>query len=296
MDADSRWIWIGGSPSPVPESLANVVATDLAYLHGSGLYETLRTYHCRPFALGEHLMRLKSGASRAGFRVLPLDEMGEALKALATKRSPQESYLRLAVSPGAQFPGSSGALESPPAWTAYGGALPPYNSAVYERGVRCIVSSRPRWNPGGFVPAVKFASNAEIRLAKREAEEAGAYEALLLNPEGFLAEGCSSNVFLVKDKKVVTPDLASGILDGVTRSHILKLVSRARLSAEEKPVPASELYDADEVFLASTLKEVVPVVKIGEIEIGEGRPGLITDRLLGLFQEYALESTLGVET
>ena len=295
MDSDSRWIWIGGSSSPVPQSQAKVAATDLAYLYGSGLYETLRTYHCRPFALREHFLRLQGGASRAFFPNLPVDDMADALKALAAMRAPRESYLRLAVSPGAQFPGTPWAPGGPAAWTAYGGPLPPYNSAVHERGVRCVLSSRPRWNPAGFIPAVKFASNAEIRMAKREAEEAGAYEALLLNPAGFLAEGSSSNIFLVKDKKVITPDLASGILDGVARSLILKLASQARLVAEERPVLPSELYEADELFLASTLKEVVPVVKIGDAAVGEGRPGLITDRLLGLFQEYALESTRGAE-
>jgi len=296
MDSDSRWIWMGGSSSPVPQSQAKVAATDLAYLYGSGLYETLRTYHCRPFALKEHLLRLQAGAARAFFPSLPVDEIADALNALAAMRAPRESYLRLAVSPGAQFPGTPWAPEGPAAWTAYGGPLPPYNSAVHERGVRCVLSSRPRWNPAGFIPAVKFASNAEIRMAKRETEEAGAYEALLLNPAGFLAEGSSSNVFFVTDKKVITPDLASGILDGVTRSLILKLAPEARLVAEERPVLPLELYEADEVFLASTLKEVVPVVKIGDVAISEGRPGLITDRLLGLFQEYALESTRGAET
>lgn len=296
MDDGSRWIWIGGLSSPFPQDQAKVAATDLAYLYGSGLYETLRTYHCRPFALSEHLLRLKNGASRALFPPLPLDEIADALRALAAKRAPQESYLRLAASPGAQFPGTLGAPEGPAAWTAYGGPLPPYNAAVHERGVRCVVSSRPRWNPAGFVPAVKFASNAEIRVAKREAEEAKAYEALLLNPAGNLAEGSSSNVFLVKEKRLITPDLASGILDGVTRSIILKLASKAHVAVEERPVLPSELYEADEVFLASTLKEVVPVVRIGDRAVGEGRPGLITDRLLGLYQEYALESTRGAET
>jgi branched-chain amino acid aminotransferase len=156
-----------------------------------------------------------------------------------------------------------------------------------------MVSSRPRWNPGGFVPAVKFASNAEIRLAKREADQAGAYEALLLNPEGFLAEGASCNVFLVKDKRLVTPDLGSGILDGVTRYFILDLAGKAGIGTEERAVLACELDAADEVFLASTLKEVIPVVKIGGNPVGRGAPGLITDRLLGLYQELALETTRG---
>jgi branched-chain amino acid aminotransferase len=293
MGHDSRWVWVGGQDAPLPHDQATIAATDLAYLYGCGLYETLRTYHSRPFALAEHLRRLEVGASRSLFPELPLDEMASALEGLASKRLPHESYLRLAVSPGRQFPDSVGFPEGPAAWTAFAGPLAPHNSAVYERGVRCVLSSRPRWNPSGLVPAVKFSSNAEIRVAKREAEIAGAYEALLLNPGGWLAEGSSSNVFLVKGKALVTPDLASGILDGVTRAILLKLGQKAGIPAEERPVSASEIYEAEEVFIASTLKEVVPVVQVGDRLIGEGRPGLITDRLLGLYQEYALENTLG---
>jgi branched-chain amino acid aminotransferase len=289
----SRWVWIGGSDGPVPEAEAKIPATDLAYLYGGGLYETLRTYHARPFAPAEHLDRLKRGAERVGFPALPLREMEAALKALAARRAPDESYLRLAVSPGAQFPGAVPYQEGPVAWVAYAGPLAPHNAAAYERGVSCIVSSRPRWNPGGFIPAVKFASNAEIRLAKREAEEAGAYEALLLNPQGFLAEGASSNVFVIKDKRLITPDLSSGILDGVTRFLVLDLAAKAGVGTEERPVLPAELDATDEVFLASTLKEVIPVVSIGGRPVGRGVPGLITDRLLGLYQELALERTRG---
>lgn len=293
MSKASRWVWIGGTDGPVPEAEARIPATDLAYLYGGGLYETLRTYHSRPFAPAEHLDRLRRGAERVGFPPLPLGEMEAALKALAARRAPEESYLRLAVSPGAQFPGAVPYQEGPVAWVAYGGPLAPHNAAAYERGVSCILSSRPRWNPGGFIPAVKFASNAEIRLAKKQAEEAGAYEALLLNPDGFLAEGASSNVFLVKDKRLITPDLASGILDGVTRFYVLELAAQAGVETAARRVAAAELDTADEVFLASTLKEVIPVVKIGGRPVGRGEPGIITDRLLGLYQELALDRTRG---
>lgn len=293
MEQESRWVWIGGQSSPVLPGKAEINACDVGYLYGCGLYETLRTYHARPFALEEHLLRLQSGAARCGFPPMPTGEMAEVLRSLSAKRAPLESCLRLAVSPGKQFPGSPGESEGPVQWAAFAGPLPPFNPAIYERGARCVLSSRPRWNPGGFIPAVKFASNAEIRLAKREAQESGAFEALLLNPAGHLAEAASSNVFLVKGKCLITPDIASGILDGVTRSIILRLASAANVPAAERPVLPSELREADEVFVASTLKEVVPVVQIDGIPVGQGSPGLITDRLLGLYQEYALEHTRG---
>jgi branched-chain amino acid aminotransferase len=291
-----RWVWIGGEAEPVAPEEARLSALDHAYLYGSGLYETLRTYHARPFALAEHLERLRFGAERVGFGPLPLGEMGRTLRELAARRAHEESYLRLTASPGLQFPGWHTSLEGPVRWAAYAGPLAPHVAATYERGVRCVLGSRPRWNPGGFIPAVKFAANPEFGIMRQEGAAKGAFEVLLVNERGLLAEGSSSNVFLVKERALVTPDLGSGILDGVTRHVLLGLCKKAGIGAEERPVRPEEIWEAEELFVASTLKEVVPVVEVEGRPIGGGTPGVITDRLLGLFQEYALETTQGEPT
>lgn len=291
--AQGWWFVSSGDGEVRPASEGRISGLDHGYLYGSALYETLRTYHGRPFALSRHLARLARGAAVLGLGELPLAAMKETLSRLAALRAPEESYLRLTVSPGEGPPSPFGPFHGTVRWSALAGPLPPHVAAVYERGVRCTLASRPRWNPGGFVPAVKFCANAELWLAKREAEERKAFEALLPNPAGLLAEGASSNVFLVKEKVLVTPDLASGILDGVTRERLLDLAPRAGIPVEERPVRVEEIFEVDEVFLASTLKEVVPVVEVDGRLVGSGAPGLITDRLLGLFQEEALEATSG---
>lgn len=291
--AEGWWFVSSEDPTPRPASEGRISGLDHGYLYGSALYETLRTYHGRPFALSRHLARLARGAARVGMGELPLEEMEGVLRRLAALRAPAESYLRLTVSPGEGPPAPFGPPRGTVRWSALAGPLPPHVAATYERGVRCTLASRPRWNPGGFVPAVKFCANAELALAKREAEAKGAFEALLRNPEGFLAEGASSNVFLVQGKTLVTPDPASGILDGVTRECLLTLAPQAGVPVKERPVRVEEIFDADEVFLASTLKEVVPVVEVDGRPVGRGEPGLITDRLLGLFQEEALRATSG---
>lgn len=291
--AQGWWFVSSGDGEVRPASEGRISGLDHGYLYGSALYETLRTYHGRPFALSRHLARLARGAAVLGLGELPLAAMKENLSRLAALRAPEESYLRLTVSPGEGPPSPFGPFHGTVRWSALAGPLPPHVAAVYERGVRCTLASRPRWNPGGFVPAVKFCANAELWLAKREAEERKAFEALLPNPAGLLAEGASSNVFLVKEKVLVTPDLASGILDGVTRERLLDLAPRAGIPVEERPVRVEEIFEVDEVFLASTLKEVVPVVEVDGRLVGSGAPGLITDRLLGLFQEEALEATSG---
>lgn len=265
---------------------------DIGYLYGESVYETLRTYHARPFSLVEHLARLGMGLSRLGIHSPSLADMEEKICELASLRAPQESLLRIQVSQGAGFPGASSG-DGSPRWTLFAGPLPPFVAAIYERGVRVALSARPRWNPGGYTPAVKFAANPELALAKAEARQAGAFESLLCSPAGELAEGASSNIFLVREKRVITPHLAAGILDGVTRARVLALCSRAGVEAIERRVEPAELFRADEVFLTATTKEVVPVVQVDGCTIGQGTPGAITDRLLGLYQEMAIEATRG---
>ena len=287
MTNGTSWAWVGGDPGPVPLDGARIPLLDEGYLHGFALYETLRTYRSVPFAADRHLARLRAGGTRIGLESIPIHAIAEAVAALARLRKPADSCLRVFLSPSAD------AASPTPHWTAMAEPLRPHVAAYYERGVRCILSSRRRWNPGGYVPAVKFTGNPDLTLARREAAAAGAFEALVLNPEGDLAEGASSTVFMIRDRRLVTPHLDGGILDGVTRSILLELAPKAGIEAEERRVAPGELFEAEEVFLASTLKEVVPVVAVDGRAIGPGTPGLITDRLLGLLQEFALESTRG---
>lgn len=292
MDADLAFACTSDHPHPAPADGVTLSALDRGYVHGESVYETLRTYHARPFASEAHLDRLASGLSRLGVAAPPAAHLASALEGLARNRAPHESLLRVQVSAGLQFPGAP--LRGPARWAAFAGPLPAHVSALYERGVRCALAPRPRWNPGGFVPAVKFAGNPDLALARAWAQAGGFFEALLLSPSGELAEGASTNVFLVRGRRVITPHLDSGILDGVTRSRVLALCPKAGLETEVRRVDPEELFTADEVFLTATTREVVPVVRIGERTIGHGEPGLITDRLLGLYQESALESTRGV--
>ncbi len=292
MDPATLWAVTCDRSDPHPAEEARVPALDAGYLAGESVYETLRTYHARPFALEDHLARLSSGLARLAAPSVDAEALASALRALARLRAPAESHLRVCASAGLR-PWGQGPAGGACRWTALAGPLPPHLCAAYERGVGCILASRPRWNPSGYVPAVKFNGNPELALARDEAAAAGAYEALLLSPGGDLAEGASTNVFLAFGRTVVTPHLATGILDGVTRGRVLALCPRAGLAAEERRVDPRELFAADEVFLTSTTREVVPVVSVDGRPVGRGEPGLLADRLLGLYQEAALEATSG---
>ena len=290
MTERGSWIWTSEADQPVPAESAVIPALNRAFLTGEGIYETVRTYHTRAFAFDSHLRRLLRGADLWGFPPVDTGDLEEAVTALAYRRSPEESALRITLSRSAAYPWAPPEELQEPTWTVFAGPLPPHVPAFYERGVRCILASRVRWNPGGFIPAVKFTGNPEMLLAKQEARAAGAFEAILLSPGGLVAEGASSNLFLVKSRRLVTPSLSAGILDGVTRAVVLELAEAHGIAVEQREVAPWELLQAEEAFLTSTLKEVIPVVEISGTVLGTGEPGKITDYLLGAYQERCLES------
>jgi len=293
MRDEQSWTWAQGAPEPLPGRGAKVSALDLGYLTGTSLYETLRTYGARPFSLKAHLDRLEAGALRLGYPAPPREKLAAALRRLAFLRAPAESCLRFVFSPGERFPLWEAQAPSEGRWTAYASPLPPFPPSHYERGVHCIVSRFRRTPAGGFSPAVKVNGSPDLILARREAEARGAFEAILLNGEGWLAEGASSALFLVLKGRLVTPPISAGILDSVTRSLVLALASRAGLPCAERPLRPEEAYEAEEAFLASTLKEIMPVVQIEGRAIGEGRPGPITHRLLRMYRELTADDTTG---
>jgi branched-chain amino acid aminotransferase len=124
-------------------------------------------------------------------------------------------------------------------------------------------------------------------LAAREARSRGAEEPVLLNQEGFLAEGASTNVFLARAGEVATPPLSAGILAGITREVVLELLPGLGIPFREPPLRLEDLLGADEAFLTSTTREVVPVVRVDEATVGDGRPGPLTRRLIEAFRAYA---------
>ena len=293
MRDEKSWAWVQGDREPLPVREGKVSALDLGYLTGTSLYETLRTYGARPFSLKAHLDRLEAGALRMGYPAPPREELAAALCRLASLRAPAESCLRVVLSPGERFPLWEAQAPAGARWTAYASPPPPFPPSLYERGVRCIVSRFRRTPAGGFHPAVKVNGSPDLILARREAEARGAFEALLLNGDGWLAEGASSSLFLVLEGRLATPPISAGILDSVTRSLVLALASRAGLPCAERPLRPEATHEAEEAFLASTLKEIMPVVQIEESTIGGGLPGPIADRLLRLYRELTANDTTG---
>jgi branched-chain amino acid aminotransferase len=153
--------------------------------------------------------------------------------------------------------------------------------------VAVAVAGVPRASPRAVDPAAKTGAHLDHVLAVAEARAAGAHEALLVDGRGNVTEGASSNVFVVQGGTLRTPPLGAGILEGVTRGLVLRLARAAGLPVEEAPLDPSALLAADEVFITSTVREIVPVVRVGDRAIGAGAPGPVTHRLHRAFRAHA---------
>jgi branched-chain amino acid aminotransferase len=272
----------------VPAEEARVSALDNGFTFGDSVYETLRTYGGRPFHLDRHLGRLRRSAGRLAIEI-PLSDgdLAGRLDALLARAANDESYIRMIVSRGVgDISYRFERVKGPTVVMAVRPYEPPPESHFAE-GIAVIVSSVRRNHPSALDPAIKSCNLINNILAVREAQARGAVEALLLNAAGDLAEGASSNVFLVRSGTLLTPPLDAGILPGITREVVLELAARNDIPAREQRLTVEDLFGADEAFITSTLKEVAPVRTVDGRPLGNGRPGPVTLKLLSTLREYA---------
>lgn len=275
-------VWLDGAL--VEEARARVSPVDRGLLYGDGLFETLRAYRGKPFLFEEHLARLEAAAKEVALPAPPRAALREAVAAVldANGLRAADARVRITLTRG---PGGEGLWpEGPPAPTvlvvAGPVALPP---GLHERGA-AAVTSRRRVLAGE--PAVKSTSFQAHVLAKAEARRAGAWEALLLNHRGEVAEGATSNVFVLgADGALVTPPPGAGILPGLTRAAVLRLAAPALcLDAREAPLTPADVAGAREAFLTSSVAEVVPLVRLDGRAIGDGHPGPVTRAALAAYR------------
>ncbi|HUB07804.1 MAG TPA: aminotransferase class IV [Myxococcales bacterium] len=271
----------------LPPARARISVFDRGFLYGDSIYEVLRTYGGRPFELPAHLTRLGRSARLIGLR-LPLRaaafrrRIGAALHAARNR----ESYVRVIVTRGEGPIGLDPALAVRPHVLVIVRPLHAPPAEIYRRGVSVSVVDVRRNLRQAIDPAAKTGNYLNNVLALREARARGGYEALMLDARGRVAEGSTSNVFAVFGARVVTPPL-DGILAGVTRGLVLALAGRLGLEARERPLRPEDLRRADELFLTSTLRELVPIVRVDGRRVGAGTPGPTTLRLLETFRRRA---------
>jgi len=280
---------------------AAISVFDRGFLYGDSVYEVVRTYREVPFELEAHLRRLGASArrielelpfdasrlSREVERTLAASRGGDSEDAEAAPWNAGERQARIVVTRGSGEMGLDPGLAVDPALVVIALPLrgPPLRS--YREGVSAWPVGRAGSVLRGGDPAAKTGEHLFHVLAVREARSHGAHEALLLDGTGKVAEGASSNVFAVRGDRLVTPPLAAGILAGVTRGVVLDLCRDLGVPVREEELPLAALEEASEAFLTSTVREILPVIRIGARVVGDGRPGKVTERLHAAFRRRA---------
>lgn len=275
----------------LPAEQARISVLDTGFTFGDAVYETLRTYGGRPFQLGRHLARLRASAERLGIAIPPPDEeLGARIDAVLGAAGNEESYIRVMVSRGVGDVSYHFDRVTGPTIVVIVKPYAPLPEAAYAEGVHVVVARTRRNAPQALDPAIKSCNLLNNILAVREAQARGAFEPILLNAAGEVAEGAGSNVFIVRGGRVMTPPLQAGILAGVTRAIVLELCQQHRIPAVEQTLLVPDLRSAEEAFITSTLKELVPIRSVDGLALGDGRPGGLTRRLLELFRRAARAS------
>ncbi len=279
----------------IPPEDATISVLDRGFLLGDGIYETVKIYSGKPFLIDEHIIRLQRSASliKMDLKQIPYNIKEEVQKTVR-KAGDKDFIVRIIVTRG------SGDLFSDPFILTPNFVIlvrepPSIPADIHNKGTEIIIASVRRNPVQSLNPKIKTGSHLNEVLAALEAHEKGAFEALLLTIDGKVAECSSSNIFIVKRGKIITPPLPTGILDGITRHYIIKLAKDAGITIDEKDFYPNELYSADECFITSTVKEIMPIIRIdGEI-IGNGKRGELTERLQKLFmkkvQEYITQNS-----
>lgn len=278
-------VWLNGAFLPADE--ARVSVFDRSFLYGDGLFETIRVYRNRPFLWAEHLARLHAGAALLRMRVPCCDsELTAAATELLSRNAQPESLVRLHLSRGVGRRGYSvrGADSPTLVLTQHPvTANDPANPIRWH-----LITSSFRLLAGDPLAAAKTANKLVQILAKAEAEERGADEALLQNSDGLVAEASSSNLFWFAGDTLCTAPLHAGLLAGVTRAFVLSLAGRLGWKTEELATPASSLRSADGVFLTTSSLELVPAVSLDGAPLRESPR---TQQLHEAYQRFATHGT-----
>ena len=264
---------------------AKVSVYDHGFLYGDGVYETMRAYRGKIFFMSKHLARLKQSADAISLALpLSIDKIGEALNEALTVNMLTEAYLRIQISRGEGEIGLDPALCPAPSMVIMTKPFKDYPPELYAKGVAVAIVETRRNHPLALNPAIKGTNFLNNILAKIESIKAGAYEGIMLNWKGDVAEGTISNIFSVKKGVLQTPSLETGILEGITRDLVLHLARKAKIPTEELLIRPKDLARADECFITNTTIEVMPVTTIDNKPVGSGSPGPITEKLMKAYK------------
>jgi D-alanine transaminase len=268
----------------MPIEEARIPVLDRGFIFGDGVYEVIPVYSRRAFRMAEHLKRLQH--SLDGIK-LPNPhsepEWTEILNELIKRNAPEDQYLYLHITRGAAkrdhaFPNPP----VPPTVFVLSNPLTTPSAEQLQKGVSCITVVDNRWLRCD-IKAISLLPNVLLRQA---AVEAGCAEAILIRDDAFLTEGAASNIFVVKNGRLLAPPKDNLMLPGITYDVILELAAANSIPHEVRRVTKAEVFDADELLLSSSTKEVLAITALDGKPVGNGTPGVMFARLHALYQNF----------
>ena len=278
-----------------PKSQATVSVYDHGLLYGDGVFEGIRAYNGIVFKLKEHITRLYRSAHALMLKIpLTEDEMTQAVLETLRKNSLRDAYIRLVVTRGVGDLGLDPRKCPKASVIIITDTISIMSSEAKEKGISTVITWVRRHPVDTTTHEIKSLNYLNSILAKMEATAYGADEAIGLDKTGLISEGVGENLFIVKDDKVFTPPSSTGALAGITAKLAIEFAKNLGYEVAEANITPFQLFTADEVFFTGTAAEVVPIREVNKRQIGNGKPGPVTKKLMTAFVKATADPTFGV--
>ncbi len=281
-------IYINGQIHQPEDAVISVF--DRGFLFGDSVYEVTRTYNGKVFLWDEHYDRLQSSASKIGMH-LPFSKefLKQEIERTHKELRKKEVFIRVIVTRG------EGGFSMDPTTLTDNNLIimvkemTNYPEVWYRDGVHVIIASTHRTDKDSLDPNIKSGNYLNNVMAYMEAAKQHVYDAIMLNSDGYVTEATTSNLWIVKNGEVMTPPLKAGILEGITRRTILMLASNNKIKTVQRNFYPDEMINADECFLTSSTKEIIPITQIDGAPVGGGTPGAVTKSLHQFYKQFVAQ-------
>lgn len=265
---------------------AKISVFDHGLLYGDGVFEGIRSYNRLVFKLQEHIDRLYESAHGIMLKIsMSKQDVIKAVIDTLKINKLDDAYIRLIVTRGIGDLGLDPRKCKDASIIIITDKIQLYPEKLYKEGLSLITVPTPRNIPEALNPQIKSLNYLNNILAKIEAINSGYEEALMFTASGYVAECTGDNIFIVKDKSLITPPAYLGILKGITRTAAMDIGRSLGMDVREQVLTRHNLFTADECFLTGTAAEIVPVVSIEKRIVGDARPGKVTLKLMKEFRE-----------
>ncbi|MDX2494497.1 MAG: aminotransferase class IV [Desulfuromusa sp.] len=260
---------------------AKISVFDQGFLYGDGIFESFRSIGKQLYQFSQYYQRLKQSAEALSYPVsLSQQELETILLELRERNALDNAYYRIMITRGEGQIGFQRDMDTNLTCLVIGREFQGFEESYYQKGIELKVAQTRRNAPEAINPKIKSISNLNSLLGKLEAKASGAFEVIMLNNKEHICEGSASNIFWSRGQWVFTPGVSTGMLEGVTRSTIMRLCEeKLNLRVITGEFKLQDLQFSDEVFITSTSLEVIPVVKVDGFTINQGIVGSIAQRL-----------------